>query len=74
MDDKARVDVVDDGIEGVPEKVSDGDAVYITGGVAPAESFVEGAVGGFCPDTVGGGGDDDDAMDLGDDVYFPWVL
>jgi hypothetical protein len=64
MDDKAGVDVVDDGVEGIPEEIAHSDAVYIARGLAPTESLVEGAVRGFCADSVGCGGDDDDAVDL----------
>jgi hypothetical protein len=72
MHNKARVHVVDDSVEGVPEEVPNRDGVHVAGGVAPAKGPVEGAVGRFGPDAVGGGGDDDDAVDLRDDVYFPW--
>lgn len=71
MNNEPKVDIVDDGVERVPKKISYSNTMYETSGITPPKGLVEFSVGSFCPNAVQRGRDDDYTVNLGDYMYRP---
>lgn len=71
MDDKPKVDIVDNGIERIPEEVANSNAVHETRRLAPSKSLVKRTVWRFGPNSVEGPRDDNETVYLRNNMDSP---